>query len=238
MSKITIVGGSSEIANAIADKLMLNSPGKYGIVLKLSTSLKTKNCISWNPSTAQGVKEGLQRISFDEGDVVIVALGSLGKTGKLDQILDFDNLADMYSINQVAPMLAISYASRELEKAGGGNIILLSSTAAFPILQSNYIYGSAKRELDFYGQKLQRSGLLRKTQITIVRSGFVQTKLNIGRTPTPFSRTSQEVAEIVVNNLNREIIWTPKIFKFISVVLQKVPLMKYIANILVDKSKS
>ena len=237
MPKISIVGGSSEIGNAISDQLMSHFPGKYETVLRLTTSLKSTHSIHWNPSSIQGVKEGLEKIDFEPGDLVIVALGSLGKAEKLDHILDFDHIAEIYSINQLVPILTLSHVCRELEKVGGGTIILLSSTAAFPVLKSNFLYGSAKQSLDYYARQLQRSGFLQNTQINIVRSGFVQTKLNIGRTPTPFARTSEEVAEIVVSNLQKEIIWTPVIFKFISFVLHRIPLAKRVADILVEKSK-
>jgi short-subunit dehydrogenase len=124
-----------------------------------------------------------------------------------------------------------------MKSNNGGKIIVLSSTAAFPVLKSNFLYGLAKLGLDMYSRYLQSSFVQSQVDITIVRSGFVATKLNQGRRPTPFSRSSAEVAELIVKNLDKSIIWTPPIFRTISYLLTKSKFLRKFANSLVEKSK-
>ena len=49
MPKIVIIGGSSEIGNAISNELLRRNSRKFQGVIKLSTSLKIEGVVSWNP---------------------------------------------------------------------------------------------------------------------------------------------------------------------------------------------
>ena len=237
MPKVVIIGGSSEIGNAISNEIIKrNSRGFQGVV-KLSTSIKIEGAISWNPVSLEDVEDGLRKISFEANDVVIVALGTLGDFAKQNELADLSHITKMYFVNQLIPILALSYVAGKLESLGGGKVILLSSTAAFPVLDSNFMYGSAKYELDTYARFLQRSKSLQHVKICVVRFGFIRTKLNNGRTPTPFSRTAEEVAKIVVTQMNKDLVWAPKIFQYISFVLCRIPQLKYVANKLVENSR-
>jgi short-subunit dehydrogenase len=237
MPKVVIIGGSSEIGNAISNELMRRNLNKFQSIVKLSTSLNIEGVVSWNPVSLEDVEDGLRKICFEVDDVVIVAIGTLGGLVKQNQLEDLSHIAKMYFVNQLIPILALSYVTEKLESLGGGKVILLSSTAAFPVLDSNFMYGSAKYELDTYARFLQRSKSLRHVEICVVRFGFIRTKLNKGRTPTPFSRTAEEVAKIVVEHLNKDLVWAPKIFKYISFVLCHMPQLKFVANKIVENSR-
>lgn len=238
MSKIIIIGGSSEIGNAISNEIKRRNPEKYQEILRLSSSLSTKDVIYWNPSTLEGIKLGLNQIDMARGDLAIIALGSLGQLGNSEnENSNVDNLAEIYNVNLVAPALSMGYLVNGLDSLGGGTVVLLSSTAAFPVLDNNFFYGSAKRGLDEYARYLQRSRKGMKTQICIVRSGFVHTKLNKNRTPTPFSRTAEEVAQMVARHVNKNIIWTPSEFKYISFALRRFTILKFLASKIVENSK-
>jgi short-subunit dehydrogenase len=238
MSKIIIVGGSSEIGNAISSELQRQNPGKYSEITRLSTSTIYPNSIFWDPTDLTGVKNGLHQLVISKDDVVVIALGTLGSS------IDFTNTEErlnyiqtMYNVNFLVPTLTLDFFSNQFETKGGGRIILLTSSAGFPVLDNNFMYGSAKYSLDSFGRYLQRSRTLRKTKITIVRSGFVQTKLNKDRTPTPFSRTPSEVATLVVDNLDESVVWTPKVFKFVAFSLQNFLPLRFIAEKFVGNSK-
>jgi decaprenylphospho-beta-D-erythro-pentofuranosid-2-ulose 2-reductase len=241
MPKILIVGGSSEIGNAICAELQKKYPQRYSEITRLSTSVNSQTTIFWNPSDQKGIKHGLTQVTLGIHDTVIIALGTLGNletsigTSHLEKRLN--HIHNLYNVNLLVPMLALDYFANTLESAGGGRIILLTSSAAFPVLDSNFMYGSAKYSLDSYGRYLQRSKSFKKTKITIVRSGFVQTKLNQGRKPTPFSRTSDEVAKLVVDKFDKPVVWTPPVFKFIGFALQYFWPLRFIAERFVGNSK-
>ena len=41
---------------------------------------------------------------------------------------------------------------------------------------------------------------------------------------------AEEVAKIVVTQMNKDLVWAPKIFQYISFVLCRIPQLKYVAN--------
>jgi short-subunit dehydrogenase len=238
MAKIIIVGGSSEIANAISQELVEKHPSHFTQTIRISTTLENDGSIPWNPMELTGIKEGVEQIELSEGDCVIISLGALGDINEFSSPIDKMQNADLlYKVNFLIPALTLTYFSFGLESVGGGNILLLTSTAAFPVLNSNFIYGSSKSALDSLGRYLQKDESLQKTKISIVRSGFVRTKLNSNRNPTPFSQTAQQVAKQVARKMNRRVIWTPNIFRFISLVLVYFKPLRIVANKFFDKSK-
>jgi len=238
MSKIILVGGSSELGNAVAERLLSSNSSGYGSIIKLSTSLQSENSFNWNPTNFESTLAGLHEIHVDRNDCVVVALGKLLERQTLDESsVATLSLYNILNVNFIVPLLSISYFFNELKGKQGGRIILLSSTAAFPVLDGNFLYGLAKLSLDMYAQYLQRTPGNSKVQVVIVRSGFVNTKLNKGRTPTPFSRTPEEVANLVVRNLHKRVIWTPPIFQLICFLLTRIKPLKLIANYLVRQSK-
>ncbi len=239
MSKIVIVGGSSEIGSAIASELQEEFPSALSEIIRISTSLNTPGSIFWNPESCLGVYKGLTGIVLTKGDHIIISLGALAKDDSAQSTEDkIKSIANLYNVNLVAPVLALNYFYDQLEAAGGGRIIVLTSVAAFPVLDNNFIYGSSKLALDSMAQYLQRSKKSNSTKITIVRSGFVQTKLNLGRKPTPFALSTNQVASLVVSRINQPIVWTPRIFALIAWLLQNITPLKMLANKLVGNSKS
>ena len=221
MAKIIIFGGSSEIGNAIAQKIVEEEGHKVSRILRVSSSLTGDGVIQWKPRTVSDVSKVFGEISFERDDFVIIALGSLGDV--VDPESHFHDSAAWNSVlslnfNFSAAAFLLSYSA--LAKAGGGTLIVLGSVAAFPVLKSNLFYGTAKLALDSLASSLQDSESTSKVKITIVRSGFVPTKLNKGRQPTPFSVSTEQVASQVYKNLGKKVVWTPSIFKYISIFLR------------------
>jgi len=239
MNKIVLVGGSSEIGIAIANELLSKHPTKFDSLHRLSTTLQCAGSTSWAPVDLMSALDGLQKIEIKNGDLVIVGLGKLTEPkSTATGYIDLEELNTTFMVNFLVPMFSMTYFYNAMKKRNGGEIIVLSSTAAFPVLRNNFFYGLAKLALDINARYLQTLFTESKVKITIVRSGFVSTKLNEGRKPTPFSRTSEEVANQVVKNLGKSIIWTPRVFQLISLTLGKVKALQLIANYLVGKSKS
>ena len=237
MAKIVIVGGSSEIANAIAKELMEKDP-HFTQTVRISTTLITKDSINWDPSELSGVQNGVEQIAVGKGDCILIALGCLGDLNDFSSPTDkMKCVESMYKVNFLIPALALTYFNSQLELVGGGRILLLNSTAAFPVLDSNFLYGSSKSALDSLGRYIQKNNSLGRTRVSIVRSGFVGTKLNSNRKPTPFSQTTEQVAKLVVKNINKKVIWTPTIFKFVCLSLVYIKPLRNIADKAFSKSK-
>jgi decaprenylphospho-beta-D-erythro-pentofuranosid-2-ulose 2-reductase len=218
MPKVVLVGGSSEIGLAIVKQIQFHKPTEYKRQILVSTTLNGIDCIPWEPRTARDVEQALTKIQFERGDVAIIAIGKLSGVGIAQQV-GLSEIENTVNVNLELPLYSLLHCYKHLQACGGGRIIVLSSMAAFPVLPPNLFYGAMKNSLDLVARSLQESEKNSKVQISIVRSGFVPTKLNLGRTATPFSLTAEAVARIVYRKLGKKIIWTPWFLIIISKAL-------------------
>jgi decaprenylphospho-beta-D-erythro-pentofuranosid-2-ulose 2-reductase len=87
------------------------------------------------------------------------------------------------------------------------------------------MYGSTKAGMDgFYlglGEALRGEGI----SVTVVRPGFVKTKMTEGMTPTPLATTAEAVAEDVVAAVakRKELVWTPAPWRLVMSVFRHIP---------------
>lgn len=224
-------GGSSEIGNAIARKINENPSLDVSRVIRVSSSLTGQDVVRWKPNQTKDVLETIKEIQFEKDDIVIVALGFLGNRiyadARSSEFVEWDSILSL-NFNIAATSLLLSHA--ELQRVGGGTIIVLGSAAAFPVLKSNFYYGAAKLALDSIATSLQEFSSTSKVSVSVVRSAFVPTKLNGNRRPTPLSLSSDQVAALVTKNLGERVIWTPRIFKYISFILRFSGLARNVAN--------
>ena len=237
MSNIILFGGSSEIGIKVAEKIFTDSP-RFDHITLVSTSLQDSQwTVKWDPQSATDVTDVLEKIVFEKDDIVIIATGYLGEPNLLEQPkFNLQEIEKIIRINFEIPLFVLMGASEELSKVGGGKIMVMTSTAAFPVLETNLVYGTAKRHLDDLALHLSRTLSKSNIDISVIRSGFVPTKLNEGRKATPFAITADQVADIVTKQINAKIIWTPSIFKLISLSLTWIPLMKKLASKKVNAS--
>jgi decaprenylphospho-beta-D-erythro-pentofuranosid-2-ulose 2-reductase len=103
--------------------------------------------------------------------------------------------------------------------------VALSSVAGERVRRSNFVYGSTKAGMDgFYsglGEALRPSGVL----VTVVRPGFVKTKMTEGVSPAPLAVTADEVAEVVAGAIRdrRELVWAPPPLRAVMSALRHLP---------------
>jgi short-subunit dehydrogenase len=237
MASIVLFGGTSEIGVKVAE-LLVNRLSCYNEIKYVSHSLPpSKNVWSWEPESYKDVDAIFNDIKLAQGDLVILALGYLGEKYTLDD-LDYNvfDIEKVLTVNFNITLLTMLRAGSELSKAGGGKILVMTSSAAYPVLDTNLFYGSMKLCLDQIANRMAKLYSRFDVSLTVVRSGFVPTKLNFGRKPTPFSKSADEVASVILKHFDSNVIWTPTFFKYVSGSLMYIPLLKRIANARVRKS--
>ncbi|MCL5076751.1 MAG: SDR family NAD(P)-dependent oxidoreductase [Actinobacteria bacterium] len=156
-------------------------------------------------------------------DLVIIASGILG-----DQSHDETDpvaVAKLISTNFTGPAAALTAVVEKMKRQGSGSVLVLSSVAGAKVRRSNFIYGSSKAGLDSFA--LGFSDALYKTPITItvVRPGFVKTKMTQALKSVPMSTSAERVAVASVRALERgsEIIWVPSSFRTVIFILRHLP---------------
>jgi decaprenylphospho-beta-D-erythro-pentofuranosid-2-ulose 2-reductase len=144
-----------------------------------------------------------------EIDLVLVAAGHLA-TASLDE-LGTATVGSTVAANFTGPAAATMALAQVLRAQGAGRIVVLSSVAGVRVRKANFVYGSAKAGLDGFslglGDALEGSGV----QVTVVRPGFVRTKMTAGLKPAPFAVDAAGVAAAIVRGLEtgRSVVWVP-----------------------------
>ncbi len=233
---LLLLGGTSDIAVAIARAYAKESPGLKVVLAARPTERRTATA---EALTAEGMvvreidldarapetHEATITAAFAAGDIdmAVVAFGILGDAERAWQ--DPEHALEMAETNYSAPVhLGVMLADR-MRAQGHGQIVVLSSVAGERIRRSNFVYGSTKAGLDgFYrglGEALRGSGV----GVLVVRPGFVRSKMTEGRAAAPLAVTPEEVAAQVVEGVRTRqgLVWVPKLFRLVMMVLRLVP---------------
>lgn len=156
-------------------------------------------------------------------DLAIVAAGDLG-TAELAE-LDAGRVAQIFATNAGGPAAALLAFGKHMAAQGSGRLVVLSSVAGVRVRRANFVYGSAKAGLDAFagalGDALQGSGVA----MTIVRPGFVRTRMTEGMSEAPFAVGPDDVADAVVRGLETgsRVVWAPAVLRGVFTVLRALP---------------
>jgi len=225
---VALIGGTSDIGIAIAHGL--SSLGASRVVLAgrnpdtmraATAGLPVDDVIALDlASTAQG--EAVKRI-FSGGDVDVVVLAA----GVLHNDPSREQIAEMAVVNGSGSISVLAEVAQALETQGHGHIIVLSSIAAVRPRPSNYWYGASKAALDFAARGVSDQLLGSGIKVTLVRPGFVHSKMTEGMDKAPFSVRPEEVGNAVteaVRNGTEGVLWVPGVLRWVSLALQWLPL--------------
>ena len=163
--------------------------------------------------------------AFADGDID-VTISAFGLLGDPEQAwTDVDLAVQLAEVNYVAAVSTGVALAEHLKTQGHGSLTVLSSVAGERVRRSNFVYGSTKAGMDaFYTgltEALRGSGVT----VTIVRPGFVKSKMTEGLDPAPLAVTPEQVAEITVDAVrkHKELVWAPAPMRAVMSVLRHVP---------------
>lgn len=234
---VLVLGGTSEIARAILRELSTRrlesvmlagrNPRPLEAAARELTALGVPRVeVAALDVTAIGTLEtfadqALARLGAI--DLVIVAAGELG-TAELTE-LDATVVASLVTTNFAGPAAAMTALARVLCAQGHGRFLVLSSVAGYRVRAANLVYGSAKAGLDGFALGLSDALFGSGVEVTVVRSGFVRTKMTQGRKAAPFSVDASAVAKASVRALETgaTVVWVPGALRFIFGILGVAP---------------
>ncbi|TVT35667.1 decaprenylphospho-beta-D-erythro-pentofuranosid-2-ulose 2-reductase [Amycolatopsis rhizosphaerae] len=232
---LLLLGGTSDIALAIAEKYLAERPLR--VVLAARPSERRK--VAAERLRGQGAE--VSEVDFDatdtashpaaidraftggDIDVTVVAFGLLGDPEQAWQ--DHATAVELATVNYAAAVSVGVLLADRLKKQAHGAIIALSSVAGERVRRSNFVYGSTKAGFDgFYlglGEALRPHGV----QVTVVRPGQVKTKMTEGLGKAPLEQTAEQVAEIAVDAVRKgkDLVWAPAPFRAVMSILRHVP---------------
>ncbi|MCE6996682.1 decaprenylphospho-beta-D-erythro-pentofuranosid-2-ulose 2-reductase [Saccharothrix sp. S26] len=232
---VLVLGGTSEIALAVVrrytavrkPRVVLAARPSYrrdAAVVELTAAGVPVTAVDFDARDVDGHPAVLDKVFADGGiDVALVAFGVLGDAERAWQ--DHEAALELAGVNYTgAVSVGVGLAER-MRKQGHGVIVALSSVAGERVRRSNFVYGSTKAGMDAFYQGLGEALRPHGVTVTVVRPGFVRTRMTDGLPPTPLSSTADQVAEVVVRAARdrRELVWAPAPLRAVMSVLRHLP---------------
>jgi decaprenylphospho-beta-D-erythro-pentofuranosid-2-ulose 2-reductase len=236
VESVLVLGGGSDIAQATMRKLVQNHTRKVVLACRNTDSVKEHirelealgaSDVTAVPFDALDFQNHgafvADQFASARFDLVLLAFGALG-----DQTHDEKHAQDAVKLIETnftgAASVLLPVADR-MKMQGNGTIVVLSTVAGERARATNYIYGSSKAGLDAFCQGLGDSLVGTGVTLTIVRPGFVTTKMTEGMEAKPMSTDAESVAQVIVNAIasRDEIVWAPAKLRFVFFVMKLLP---------------
>ncbi|CAB4548604.1 unannotated protein [freshwater metagenome] len=236
VQSVLVLGGNSEIALAIVDRLVASRCKKVVLGVRSPASATT----TLNRLRSAGVDA--DTIVFDaldpashtkvidaaaermgDIDMVILAFGILDGHAEIDTDPVF--AAQVVQTNFGGAVSAGLASAVQLRKQGHGTILSITSVAGVRSRAENMIYASSKAGMDSFSQALGDALIGTGARCVVVRPGFVHTHMTEGMKPAPFATTPDKIADTVISGLqkNKEIIWAPSVMMPMFLTLRHLP---------------
>ena len=231
---IVLLGGTSEIGRAIVAELI--TPATRTVVLACrepaeahpdhfardGLDVVTARFDAAATETHDAFVRGLAEAHGDI-DIAIVAFGVLGDQATFDA--DPAAAARAVHVNYTGGVSSCLALAGQMKRQGHGHIVVLSSVAGERGRAANYVYGSSKAGLDTFaqgmGDALQGTGV----RVTVVRPGFVHSRMTEGLSAAPFATTPEAVATSTATAVRRgsHTVWVPGTLRYVFMVLRHLP---------------
>lgn len=237
VQSVLVLGGGSEIAQAIVDRLVaarcrtvvagVRDPVAMAPALARwrAAGATTAEAVPFDALDPAGHQATVDAAfaRFGDLDLVILAFGVLGDQTTFDA--DPVAAADAARANYVGSVSAGLATAQRFRTQGHGVLLVLSSVAGVRARADNFVYGSTKAGLDAFAQGLGDALVGTGARVVVVRPGFVKGRMTEGMTPAPFATTPDEVADAVVAGLarGREVIWVPALLGPLFTVMANLP---------------
>lgn len=231
---IVLLGGTSEIGRAIVHELLTPATRTLVLACRRPDDARperfTRNGLDvvvehFDAADTAEVEPFVRRLAAEHGDldVSIVAFGVLGSQAEFDD--DPQAAAEAVHVNYTGAVTACLALAGQMRRQGHGHITVLSSVAGERGRATNYVYGSSKAGLDAFAQGLGDALVGSGVRVTVVRPGFVHTRMTRGMRSAPFATTPRVVGQLTAAAMRagRHTVWTPGILRYVFMVLRHLP---------------
>lgn len=233
VDSVLLFGGSSEIGIAIVEALaprkrviLAGRPSREldSAVASLSTSVPHVDVLQLDALEIETHGQALESVFVDADiDVVVIAAGVLGS----QEVFDSDPRAaiEMTRVTYTGAASVALHCGKLLRRQGHGHLVIVSSVAADRPRPANYVYGSAKAGLDALGRGLSHALAGAGVEVTVVRPGFVRTRMTRGLAEAPLSTDAAVVAEVTARAVRkrRRIAYAPPPLRVVMGVVKTIP---------------
>lgn len=231
IQSVLLLGGKSDMALATLAKLPISKNARVILCGRDMNAFEIPDTLSM--FQVQKVEVDLADTTkamliidevFEGGDVdlAIIAYATLGS----EQFqLNHEVFAKVLHNNFYSQALLLNQINSRMSHQMSGQILHISSVAGIRPRKVNFVYGASKFGVDFIAQGLQKQNVGSNVFITILRPGFVHTKMTINMSPAPFATNVSAVAKIAANGLRKRkrIVYAPRILFPVMFILKLLP---------------
>lgn len=236
MQKILIIGATSAIAEAVAQRFAAQGHTLYLLARNqerlqmLTANLKVRGASEvfqgeFDANDFASHAELLKKVVTEMGglDTVLIAHGTLGDQKTCEADVQ-KTLAEL-NTNAISVISLLTHLANHFEQQRHGSIAVIGSVAGDRGRQSNYVYGTAKGALGIFLQglrnRLHKSGV----QVLTIKPGFVDTPMTAAFPKGPLWATPEKVAVDIEKAIekNRDVLYTPGFWWLIMSVITAVP---------------
>lgn len=242
MKSIFITGGTSGIGEQLA-KDFYNKGYRVAVCgrskNKFDLAFERYKITYYQVDTTnkQDIENAIKEFSKHGLDIVIANAGR-GYKSKTS-VPNFDDCRDIISVNVLGVINTFEAAINNfLENKKEGQLVALSSLAAFNGLPGAPAYSASKSVVLKYCESLSLSLKSEKISVTCICPGFIKTPMTkVNKHPMPFltdvTVASQKFIEAIESK--KQLFIYPKIFGYFVYMLGKAP--RFIFKFLVNRSK-
>jgi decaprenylphospho-beta-D-erythro-pentofuranosid-2-ulose 2-reductase len=235
---VLVLGGASEIAQALVDRIVEDERCQTVILAGRSTTdladevdrieahgVKTVEAVPFDATEVALHREFVESMfnRFGDFDLVVAAAGQLGDQEALEH--DPEGTAALITTNFTGLAAALVAVADRLRRQGHGQIVVLSSVAGDRPRRANFVYGSSKAGLDAFARGLGDAVIEDGVRVMVVRPGFVVGRMTRAMDPAPFATTPEAVADTVVAGIRRraEIVYVPPVLRLVFAGMRVLP---------------
>jgi len=215
--RILLLGGTSDIGLAVVRRL-LPADREIDVILagrdprrldqaaaELASSSARPLRVRTLPFDAEALEEHGAMIdaAWSDGDVDVVVF-AFGQLGDQEQLIDDPAAAArLTTVNHTAAVSTGLHIARRMRAQGHGHLVALSSIAGERARPSNFIYGASKAGFDAFFDGLGYAMADHGVSVSVIRPGFVRSRMTTGLAVPPLATTPEAVAEAVSGGVGR-----------------------------------
>lgn len=229
--RVVVFGGKSDIAHSILENLSLSADSEVILIgREISSHLfaHVQKGVTTVPLEADFKNISLAKEIVDDifnsrdVDLAIFAYATLPVE---DLQMQENVLEEVFQINSLSQIILLNRVAELMRRQKHGQILCISSIASLRPRKRNFVYGASKSAVDFYSRGLQRVCREDNVFLTILRPGFVRTKMTHGMSPAPFATTRLQVAKSTTRALKKKarVAYSPRYLKGVMGIIRILP---------------
>lgn len=156
-------------------------------------------------------------------DLALIAHGELTEQSSAEN--DPERVSASLMLNGISPVMFAEQITFNMNKAGGGKLVVIGSVAGDRGRKLNYIYGSAKGLIERYVEGLQHRYAGSSVSITLVKPGPTLTDMTLHLSTDMNLADVNVVARDIVRAAEDRtlILYTPRKWAFIMYIVRSIP---------------